>query len=82
MAKLESIVSQQYAFFGIEQYQSLFEKAAMLLYFIAKGHCFPDGNKRVAILAAIVLLDINGYETIFTDGSGIVFNMSSGWQIG
>ena len=70
IAKLESILSHQYPIFGVEQYQGLFEKAAMLLYLFAKGHCFPDGNKRVAIMAAIVLLDINGYETTFTDDEG------------
>lgn len=75
VAKIESILSQQYPFFGVEQYQSLFEKAAMLLYLLAKGHCFPDGNKRVAILAAIVLLDINGYETTFTDDEGYEMTM-------
>jgi len=47
----------------------------MLLYFLVKGHCFPDGNKRVAVLAAIVLLDINGYETIFTDEEGYEITM-------
>ncbi|MBP2654587.1 MAG: death-on-curing family protein [Firmicutes bacterium] len=73
--KLESILAQQYTFFGVERYQSLFEKAAMLLYFLAKDHCFPDGNKRVAILAAIVLLDINGYETTFTDDEGYEMTM-------
>ena len=64
-AKVESILAQQYPSFAVDRYPGLFEKAAMLLYFLAKGHCFPDGNKRVAIMAAIVFLDINGYETIF-----------------
>ncbi|WP_425057938.1 hypothetical protein SCACP_25090 [Sporomusa carbonis] len=75
VAKLESIVAQQYSLFGVDRYPSLFEKAAMLLYFLAKGHCFPDGNKRVAILAAIVLLDINGYETTFTNDEGYEMTM-------
>lgn len=70
LAKVESILAQQYSFFGVERYPSLFEKAAMLLFFLVKGHCFPDGNKRVAILAAIVLLDINGYETTFSNDEG------------
>lgn len=69
-AKVESILAQQYPSFGIDRYPSLFEKAAMLLYFLAKGHCFPDGNKRVAIMAAVVFLEINGYETTFDDDEG------------
>jgi death-on-curing protein len=60
--KLESILAQQYPFFGHEQYPTVFEKAAMLLYFFAKGHCFRDGNKRLALQAAIVFLKINGFE--------------------
>jgi death-on-curing protein len=34
--KIESIVSQQYGFFGVDKYPSIFDKAAMLLYFIIK----------------------------------------------
>jgi death on curing protein len=75
IAKIESIVAHQYSVFGIERYPDLFGKTAMLLYFLEKGHCFPDGNKRVAIMAAIVMLDINGYETLFTDDEGYEMTM-------
>lgn len=74
-AKVESILAQQYPSFGIDRYPGLFEKAAMLLYFLAKGHCFPDGNKRVAIMAAVVFLDVNGYETVFDDDEGYKITM-------
>jgi len=60
--KIESILAQQYPFFGHDQYPSVFEKAAMLLYFFVKDHWFCDGNKRVALQSAIVLLKINGFE--------------------
>lgn len=74
-AKVESILAQQYPSFGIDRYSGLFNKAAMLLYFLAKGHCFPDGNKRVAIMAAVVFLEINGYETTFDDDDGYKITM-------
>lgn len=64
-------MAYQYSVFGVERYPDLFGKTAMLFYFLAKGHCFPDGNKRVAIMAAIVMLDINGYEALFIDDEGI-----------
>jgi len=58
-------------FFGIEQYDSVFKKAAALLVCISKQHPFVDGNKRTAFLAATGFLEMNGY--IFTDSSkGIV----------
>lgn len=60
-AKLESIVAQQYPHFGIDRYSGVFTKAAMLLYFITKGHCFVDGNKRVGIQAALMLINLNGF---------------------
>lgn len=68
--RIKSILSQQYPIFNYEKYPSIFQKAAMLLYFFAKGHCFVDGNKRVGIQSAIVFLDINGYEDNLDDTEG------------
>ena len=47
--------------FGYEPYPSIINKASMLLYFFAKDHCFQDGNKRVALVSCILLLELNGY---------------------
>lgn len=65
--KIESILSQQYDFFGYEKYPSVFDKAAMLLYFLSKDHCFKDCNKRVALYATVTFLDMNGYEPTFNN---------------
>ncbi|WP_113673237.1 type II toxin-antitoxin system death-on-curing family toxin [Vallitalea guaymasensis] len=65
--KIESILSQQYGFFSCDKYPTVFQKAAMLLYFFVKDHCFVDGNKRVALQSAVTLLNLNGYEDIFDD---------------
>lgn len=65
--KIESVLSQQYDFFGYEKYPSVFDKAAMLLYFLSKDHCFKDCNKRVAFYATVTFLDINGYEPTFNN---------------
>ena len=43
-----SIANIYQVFGGVEIYPSLEEKAANLLYFIAKNHSFSDGNKRIA----------------------------------
>ncbi|WP_447602690.1 type II toxin-antitoxin system death-on-curing family toxin [Nitrospira sp. Nam80] len=36
-------------------------KAAAYLYHLAQNHPFHDGNKRVAVMAAYVFLDANGW---------------------
>lgn len=36
--------------------------AASLCFGLAKNHAFVDGNKRIALAAAAVFLEINGYE--------------------
>ncbi|HID0767930.1 TPA: type II toxin-antitoxin system death-on-curing family toxin [Clostridium botulinum] len=60
--KIDSILHQQYPIFGYEKYPTIFDKAAMLMYFFTKGHCFVDGNKRVGLGSGIVFLDINDIE--------------------
>lgn len=68
--RVESILSQQYPIFGYNKYPDIFQKAAMLMYFFTKGHCFPDGNKRLGIQSAIVFFTINGYEDNLDDDEG------------
>jgi death on curing protein len=46
--------------FGEDAYQTLELKAAALLHSIARSHALVDGNKRLAWLAAVVFLDLNG----------------------
>lgn len=36
--------------------------AAYLIVYLARGHCYTDGNKRIAWLAALHLFHINGIE--------------------
>jgi death-on-curing protein len=41
---------------------SLVDLAAAYAYGLVKNHCFLDGNKRVALTAALAFLDLNGYR--------------------
>jgi death on curing protein len=41
---------------------SLYQLAAAYGFAFAKNHCFNDGNKRVALAAIDVFLQLNGYE--------------------
>jgi len=60
---LSSAVAQPAAMFSGEYLHSdLFEMAAAYAYHICQDHPFADGNKRTALAAALVFLDINGVE--------------------
>jgi death-on-curing protein len=58
---LESAISQPMAQFGGQfLHQDLFEMAAALHVSLVLNHAFVDGNKRIALLAALTFLDLNG----------------------
>jgi death-on-curing protein len=50
------------AVFGAEQYQTVFEKAAVYARNIIGDHPFKDGNKRTGIAVAAMFLKRNGYN--------------------
>lgn len=53
------------AFGGTEQYPTIFTKAAAVLESLARNHVFVDGNKRTAFIAALYIVENNGYKTFF-----------------
>ena len=56
----KSSIGQIYQTFdGQELYPSVEEKAAMLLYLVAKNHSFSDGNKRIAAMLFLWFLNNN-----------------------
>ena len=57
---LESaIAAPQATAFGTSPFADLIEVAAAYLFYICRNHPFHDGNKRVAMAAAIVFLRLN-----------------------
>jgi death-on-curing family protein len=59
--RIEAALAAPRTGFGdFEKYASLPEKAAALLYAIAKGHPCPTGNKRLAFVLAVMFLNDNG----------------------
>ena len=48
--------------YGQELYPDLFEKAAVLIRELIKGHPFEAANKRTGYMAALTFLDENGYD--------------------
>jgi len=56
---VSSIYSIYQSFDGKDLYPSLEEKAAHLLYFVVKDHCFTDGNKRIAAFLFVWFMEKN-----------------------
>ena len=60
---LESAVAMPKAsMFGEPLHATVEEQAAAYLFHLVKNHPFVDGNKRVALAAALVFLGLNGLE--------------------
>jgi death-on-curing protein len=63
--------------FGSDAYPSVPEKAAALLHSITNNHALVDGNKRLAWLAAVVFLDLNGWDVALSDDEAFALVMSA-----
>ena len=62
MGLLDSALARPRATFGGEDlYPSLWHKAAALMHSLIKNHPFVDGNKRTALTAAGLFLELNGH---------------------
>ena len=66
----------QASLFGQDAYPSLPGKAAALMHSLACNHALVDGNKRLALLATVVFLRINGYSLDLTDDEAFDLTMS------
>ncbi|MGO8955929.1 MAG: type II toxin-antitoxin system death-on-curing family toxin [Streptosporangiaceae bacterium] len=66
----------QAGFFGHEAYPTLAAKAAALMHSLACNHALVDGNKRLALLATVVFLRINGYRLDLTDDKAFDLTLS------
>jgi death on curing protein len=58
---LESCLCQPFQkVYGKTLYRGLLNKAAILFYLLVKNHPLSNGNKRIAVMALILFLYING----------------------
>lgn len=57
-----AVLTPQSRFGGKSPYTDIFDVAAAYLFYICRNHPFLDGNKRTAMMAAIVFLRLNGIE--------------------
>ena len=57
-----AVAAPQATLGGHSPYADLVEVAAAYLFYLCRNHAFNDGNKRAAMVAAIVFLRLNGVE--------------------
>jgi death-on-curing protein len=57
-----AVLTPQSSFGGKSPYTDMIDVAAAYLFYICRNHPFLDGNKRTAMMAAIVFLRLNGIE--------------------
>jgi|ERR1022692_2488051 death on curing protein len=67
----------QSGFFGKDAYPTLAAKASALMHSLACNHALVDGNKRLALLATVVFLRINGYSLDLTDDEAFDLALSA-----
>ena len=78
---LKSAIGMPSATFGGEYlHPSIIEMAAAYLYHLVENHPFVDGNKRVGAMAALIFLDLNGYDFDASDAdfTAAVLKVASG----
>lgn len=66
----------QTSLFGQDAYPDLASKAAALLHSLAQNQPLVDGNKRLAWLAMVVLLAVNGHRPRVSDDEGFEVMMA------
>lgn len=54
----------------------VFDLAAAYAFGLARNHAFVDGNKRTAIVTAMLFLALNGYRMTADNGQIYVFTMA------
>ena len=62
---------------GDEAYPTLELKAAALLQLLVRNHALVDGNKRLAWLATVVFLDLNGHTVDLDDSAAFELVMAA-----
>ena len=75
-----AIAMPQTSFGGHYLHEDVFDQASAYAFHICQNHPFIDGNKRVALAAALVFLDLNGFELADPEGKlyRLMMNVATG----
>lgn len=69
---LESTLARPLHLLAYTQTSTIFDLASSYGYGFARNHCFPDGNKRVALESIDVFLMANGHELIADEMEAVI----------
>jgi death-on-curing protein len=69
---IESTLARPRNRLGYEPHCSIYRLAAAYGFGFSQNHCFPDGNKRLALVAIDVFLQANGYELQVDEAEAVV----------
>ena len=70
--RLESAVARPRNLLAYRDDATICDLAASYGYGLARNHCFPDGNKRIALVSIDVFLMVNGYELVAAEADAVV----------
>jgi death on curing protein len=62
-----AVARPRLSFYGQPQFPTLHDKAAAIMESLAYHHLFADGNKRTALKAVTLFLELNGWQPTWTD---------------
>ena len=69
---LDSALNRPKQKFTYEQNSSIFDLAASYSYGLIKNHPFVDGNKRIALIIAVMFLELNGHVINTNEAEAVV----------
>lgn len=69
---VESTLARPRNRLAYEPDSSIYELAAAYGFGFSRNHCFPDGNKRLALAAIDIFLQVNGYELRVDEAEAVV----------
>ncbi|CAJ0860003.1 hypothetical protein AMST5_01262 [freshwater sediment metagenome] len=67
---IESCLARPKHLRAYEDVDDVFRLAASYSFGFARNHCFNDGNKRVALMAAFAFLYLNGFQLLRRPATG------------
>jgi death-on-curing protein len=79
---LASTLAKPKNLFHYGQNATLFDLAAAYGYGFVKNHSFIDGNKRVALVAVDVFLQMNGFELVAAESEAAAFFLDLAASLG
>ena len=68
-----ALARPQATFGGDDMYPDLWTKAAALAHSLVQNHPFVDGNKRTALAATGVFLELNGHKLVSSNEGAVDF---------